>query len=117
MFGGENFEEEVDRGTGRSGGDWHRGGRFPSLEAIKPVGRKTSGRKERCCGTVPVHSVGQCPPLFSEPFRIKKAVSELFRKKWIGAAFGGLVPGDGAYESNYPRAATVFRVMQVAPIS
>ena len=117
MFGGENFEEEVDRGTGRSGGDWHRGGRFPSLEAIKPVGRKTSGRKDRCCGTVPVHSVGQCPPLFSELFRIKKAVSELFRKKWIGAAFGGLVPGDGAYESNYPRAATVFRVMQVAPIS
>jgi hypothetical protein len=38
MFGGENFEEEVDRGTGRSGGDWHRGGRFPSLEEIKPVG-------------------------------------------------------------------------------
>ena len=48
MFGGENFEEEVDRGTGRSGGDWHRGGRFPSLEEIKPVGRKTSGIKGVC---------------------------------------------------------------------
>ena len=39
------------------------------------------------------------------------------QEKRIGAACGGLVPGDGAYESNYPRAATVFRVIQVAPIS
>ena len=37
-------------------------------------------------------------------------------KKRIGAAFEGLVPGDGAYGGNYPRAATDFRVMQVAPI-
>lgn len=91
------------------------------MTAVNPKtdreGRTASRRKERCCGTVPVHSVGQCPPLFSELFRIKEAVSELFRKKRIGAAFGGLVPGDGAYESNYPRAATVFRVIQVALIS
>ena len=81
------------------------------------MGRTASGRKERCCGTVPVHSVGQCPPLFSELFRIKEAVYELFRKKRIGAAFEGLVPGGGAYGGNYPSVATVFRVMQVAPIS
>jgi len=64
MFGGEGFEKEVDCGTGCSGGDWRCRSRFPSLEAIKPVGRKTSRRKERCCGTVPIHGVGQCPPPF-----------------------------------------------------
>ena len=39
------------------------------------------------------------------------------QKKRIGAAFAGLVPGDGAYESKSLRVATAFRVMRVAPIS
>ncbi|MEI3092840.1 MAG: hypothetical protein V8T48_02695 [Oscillospiraceae bacterium] len=47
MFGGEDFEKEVDRGTGRSGGDWHCRGRFPSLEAIKPVTMPDGGSTAR----------------------------------------------------------------------
>ena len=56
MFGGEDFEKELDRGTGRTGGDWRCRGRFSSLEAIKPVGRKTSRRK------AVAYWGGQCPP-------------------------------------------------------
>lgn len=96
MFGGENFEKEVDRGTDRTGGDWRCRGRFPSSEAIKPVGRKTSRRKERCYGTVPIHSGGQCPPPFTGSFGSKPEVPKQNRSISIGAAFADLVPGYGA---------------------
>lgn len=46
----------------------------------------------------------------------RKLFPNYLGKKRIGAAFEDLVPGDGAYGGNYPRVATVFRVIQVAPI-
>ena len=79
MFGGENFEKEVDRGTGRSGGDWRCRGRFPSLEAIKPVGRKTSRRK----------AVGRKRPTASLQGRAMPAPPKVFGFRKCGSVESG----------------------------
>ena len=46
-------------------GDWGCRGWLPALEPVKRVGRFSSRRKERCRGTVQIHSVGQRPPPFA----------------------------------------------------
>ena len=90
--------------------------------ASAALGGKIGGSKvKREKGTVLWHRSSSqrraVPAALFGAFQDKENCFRTIQEKRIGAAFGGLVPGDGAYESNYPRAATVFRVIQVAPIS
>ena len=95
-IGGESSEKEADCSIGISGGDRRGCGRLPASEPVKAVGRKTSRRKERCCGTVPRYSGGQCPPHFAGSYGRKPEVPKQNEGISIGAAFGEQVPGRGA---------------------